>query len=272
MSVQVCCDEALLAALQEHSLDSVEGAFDYSGGRDLDKPRLDNRRRTRIELTDGRGLRHVLYLKRYAPEGMLKRIRRAITYGPGRSPAEVEFENILTVRAAGVATMSPVIIGRDDVPPAFQRSYLIVTAVPGDAMERCFEDYAAGAEGDSLERFTKTLAEFVRKFHASGFVHRDLYSSHIFMDASQRRVDLYLIDLARMFRPRLGRFRWLVKDLSALKFSMPDSWTGEFWGEFMKVYLRPQGAGRADAFERAIDKRVRWMNKRHSVGHAVKRK
>ncbi len=272
MSIQVCCDETLLAALEQMGLDSVDGAFDYTGGQNLDKPGLANRRRTRVDVTDAQDRRHVLYLKRYAPEGLAQRIRRAITYGPGLSPAEVEFGNILAAEAAGVATMRPVILGRDDVPPAFQRSYLIVTAVPGDAMERRFDDFAADAGRENMARFTKTLAEFVRNFHAAGFVHRDLYASHIFMDTSSQRVELYMIDLARMFRPRWRRFRWLVKDLAALKFSMPGEWTDGYWDEFMNIYLGPEAAERADAFNRAIDKKVRWMNKRHAAKAAGKQK
>jgi hypothetical protein len=58
--------------------------------------------------------------------------------------------------------------------------------------------------------------------HRCGFVHRDLYLSHIFHDAEARPEEsLHLIDLQRVHRPRGAGRRWIVKDLAALNYSVP---------------------------------------------------
>jgi hypothetical protein len=65
--------------------------------------------------------------------------------------------------------------------------------------------------------FIRRLAGFVRRFHETGYCHRDLYFSHIFH--SDTGV-LSLIDLARAFKPFLGR-RFQIKDLAQLHYSAP---------------------------------------------------
>jgi len=66
--------------------------------------------------------------------------------------------------------------------------------------------------------FIVKVADFVRRFHATGYRHRDLYLAHIFLS---RGADLYLIDLHRCFRPRLLGCRYAVKDLAQLHYSCP---------------------------------------------------
>jgi hypothetical protein len=60
--------------------------------------------------------------------------------------------------------------------------------------------------------------------HRLGFVHRDLYLSHIFFHEGQLAgPKLSLIDLQRVGKPRWRQSRWVVKDLAALNFSAPAS-------------------------------------------------
>ena len=61
---------------------------------------------------------------------------------------------------------------------------------------------------------------FRSRLHTGGYVHRDLYLSHIFFDPDAPLDDaLCLIDLQRMIRPAVNRRRWIVKDLAALNYS-----------------------------------------------------
>lgn len=234
-------DSALLEAVRGEGLDTVEGAFAYAGGEDLTKPGLGDRRRTRLTLPGPDGRTYELYLKRY-----------------GGGSAAREFANISAARAAGVPTMQGVVWGR-----RAGRSYLIVTAVPGDALERCGEDFLARHAGDgAAAELTARLAELVRRFHAAGFVHRDLYSSHVFLDESQGRTCLYLIDLARMFSPRWRRFRWRVKDLAQLKYSMPPRWGKDCWDDFLTAYMGREEAARAGRYDRAIGGKAAAMRRR----------
>lgn len=258
------CDETLLEAVALAGLDTIDGAFAYGGGQELTKEGLGERRRTRLALPDAQGRRHQLYLKRYGREPLAGWLRRLVSYGRTCSPARTEFGNIRTAAAAGIATMEGVIFGEDSPRPWPRRSYIIVTAVPGDAMARCFEQFLDSNPGrEAGEAVTRKLVEMVSALHASGWVHRDLYATHIFLHESDDGVCLYLIDLARMFRPRWRRFRWRVKDLAQLRYSMPSAWTDRWWDFFLAEYLGPQGRVQAGRYNRAIDRKVRWMLRRN---------
>jgi len=72
------------------------------------------------------------------------------------------------------------------------------------------------------------LADLVARFHECGYVHRDLYLSHIFYAASCESLraesvpaSLRLIDLQRLSKPTGYAKRLIVKDLAALNFSAP---------------------------------------------------
>lgn len=257
------CDEALLEAVALAGLDTIDGAFAYGGGQDLPKRGLGERRRTRLALPDAHGRRHQLYLKRYGREPLAGWLRRLVSCGRMCSPARTEFGNIRAAAAAGIETMEGVIFGEDSPRPWPRRSYIIVTAVPGDALERCFEQFLAmNPSREAGEAVTRKLVEMVSALHAIGWVHRDLYAAHIFLHESDDGVCLYLIDLARMFRPRWRRFRWRVKDLAQLRYSMPSAWTDRWWDFFLAEYLGPQGRVQAGRYNRAVDRKVGRMLRR----------
>jgi len=254
-------DADLAAALREAGLDSVEGAFAWQGGTDLDKPGLGTRRRTRLVLPGPDGAEWELYLKRYGPEPLGERIRRLLTYGR-HSPAGIEYDNVRAAAAAGVATMGAVACGDEMGLLAARRSFVIVTAVPGDALERCGESFLAADAARGAE-LTEKLADLVGALHASGAVHRDLYAAHVFLHEGPDGAELYLIDLARMFVPySWRRFRWRVKDLAQLKYSMPSDWVADHWEAFCKRYFARVGVDNADRYASAIDGKVSEMRRR----------
>ena len=256
---------AVIETIRKASLDSVAGAFAYHGGEDLNKPNLRTRKRTRLTLTDCDGCEHELYMKRYGPERLGERIRRVLTYGPRKSPAVVEFENIVAARQAGVNTMQAITSGQDIALFALSasRSFIIVTSVRGEALERCGEDFLSRHDDDAkTEELTAKLADIVRKFHQSGYVHRDLYAAHVFLDETQNGLTLYLIDLARMFRPRWRKFRWRVKDLAQLKYSMPPQWVQKYWDKFLADYLADASPRDIKRYNDAIDGKVESISRR----------
>jgi tRNA A-37 threonylcarbamoyl transferase component Bud32 len=252
----------LLEALRREGLDTVEGAFAYGSGEDLAKAGLGGRRRTRLEVTDGDGRTHALYLKRYGP-GVAGALRRWARQGRRGSAAGIEFENIRRARAAGVPTMQPVLCGEDPCPIGAKRSYLIVTSVPGEAMERCFEAFFRSHAGDGEVRaVTVKLARLVRRLHDTGHAHRDLYASHVFLDESAGGTGLYLIDLARMFPARLRRSRWFARDLAQLKYSMPAAWVAAFWRALLAEYLPGVSPAAIRRLDEAVDRKVAGIRAR----------
>jgi len=258
--------EPLRNLLRRHGLDSVRGAFAFTGGLDMAKAGLRRRRRTRVELTDEDGRTHVLFLKRYGRDSLAARLRRLLTHGRWCSPAAVEFRNIRSARRAGLPTMRELACG-EGACGGWWRSHLVMTAVPGEAMERCPEDFwkRLYADEGAARRFATALAELVRRLHRAGFVHRDLYSSHVFLDEQDGEFRLCLIDMARVFRPRWRKFRWRVKDLAELHHSMPAQWLRRWWDELLREYLF--GAEqRMNRWRRAVER------KSASIARRAKRK
>ena len=260
--------------LRRMGLDTVEGAFACTEGEHLDKPGLRRRRRIRLEVEDASGQPVVWYLKRYGPEPLRARLWRRLA-GRGRfSPAATEARNVRRLERAGVPTMRVLAVGQDDGCCGAVRGYLVVQAVPGEALERCFQEYLRRFQHDeeAMGRFDAALVDLVGGLHAAGYVHRDLYASHIFLDDSAGEPRLYLIDLARVFAPRWRRFRWRVKDLAQLRYSMPAEWVERRWRGFLEAYLEKMGGpaggsgglGRRgpEAWDSAIRRKVASMRRR----------
>ncbi len=244
-----------ISLLKREGLDTLDGAFAYTSAEELSKPGLGTRRRFRLSLTDESGKTVEWYLKRYGLTPWLRRLWRT-------SPARREFRNIRRLQAGGVPTMNAVTMGeeRDALSP--RRSYIIVTAVPGEALERCFDDFLTRHDlsGVVMKRFNDALVNLVAAIHSCGCVHRDLYASHIFLDETPAGLKLYLIDLARVFAPKLRRFRWRVKDLAQLKYSMPSAWVNRHWDDFLRRYLSDTGDARI--WSEAINRKVASMRRR----------
>jgi tRNA A-37 threonylcarbamoyl transferase component Bud32 len=257
---------ALQEALKREGLDTVEGAFAYTGGEELSKPNLAHRRRTRLSIKDADGQTHELYLKRYEREKLSERLRRWWTYGSRMSPGGVEFDNIEAMQDAHLTSMQCVICGEQWSKRGAKRSYLIVTAVPGCKLEACISEFldTNANRPKVLREFTITLGRLVARLHVSGFVHRDLYSAHVFLDESGGQISLSLIDLGRAFRPKLRRLRWKVKDLAQLKYSMPRKrWVERYWDMFLRTYLSGSEPGVLRKLDRRIDRKVALMRFRN---------
>ncbi len=262
MSVVGTDSDSEAALLKREGLDTVAGAFAYSGGQRLSKPNLRGRERIRLRLAGPAGQSVQWYLKRYGSEPWPRRLTRRLT-GMGRmSPARREFENIRRLAAAGLPTMRAIAMGEESDALGARRSYIIVSAVPGEALERACEGFLQRNRADeqAMGRLNDALVALVGDLHRAGYVHRDLYASHVFLREGPGGPELYLIDLARAFVPRWRRFRWRVKDLAELKYSMPPAWVEDYWERFLAGYLGP--AGDVGKWAAAIDRKVARMRRR----------
>ncbi len=247
--------------MRQEGLDSVAGAF-ACDGVDLDKPNLGERRRTRLELRDHDGRAHVLFLKRYGRCGAGQMLRALWTHGRFRGAAMIEHDNILAARQAGATEIEVLAAGQEPACCGRRRSYLVMSAVAGEALERCdIAFWARLSEGAAAADFVGELAGLVSRLHGAGYVHRDLYTSHVFVDARGGRLSLGLIDLARAFRPRWRRFRWRVKDLAQLRYSLPETWASQHWDAVLREYLGPRAAD-APRWHKAIDAKVARMRRK----------
>jgi Ser/Thr protein kinase RdoA (MazF antagonist) len=135
--------------------------------------------------------------------------------------AGVEWAWLNRLAGEGVACPRPIAVGEELTGSRELRSALLIEAVPGQSLERWMSEWGE-ADRPMIRRLIGPTADLVGRFHERGYIHRDLYLSHLFFDpdATPER-SLHLIDLTRVIRPRWGRLRWIVKDLAALNFSAP---------------------------------------------------
>lgn len=243
--------------LRADGLDSLDALFNVSNAELLSKPGLAPwRERLRLILTDrarmhpaatsGRPLPHppkadgsvwrdrighshlddgdercTLYLKRFSNPPL--RARRAVRrFGSGASSiAGAEWAWMSRLAADGIPCVRPVAFGEEVRGSRELRSAILTAAAPGSSLESWVDRWDQGDRA-IIRSLIEPLATLVARFHESGYVHRDLYLSHVFYDpAPPPEASLCLIDLQRVVRPRLRHRRWIIKDLASLNFSAP---------------------------------------------------
>ena len=207
--------------LAANDLDTLDRLFELSTGECLSKPGL-NTWRERIRLTIRQdGDEQTLYLKRYRdpPAAARRELRRTGT--GARSLAALEWMRMRQLTQDGIACVDPVAFGEELVGGRERRSAILAKAVPGRSLESCAGEWMRD-DCKTIRVVGRQVATIVAKFHGHGYIHRDLYLSHLFYDPSPDTADpVRLIDLQRILRnPRLFG-RWVVKDLASLNYSVP---------------------------------------------------
>lgn len=210
--------EEILAA---NGLDSLDALFEVAQGEALSKPDLSpwrERLRLTLDVSDGR---RTFYLKRFLspPRAARREVHRSGT--GAASVAGLEWTWLQRLTAAGLPCAPPVAFGEQRRGSREIRSAIMTAAVPGHSLEQWAaiwrETDRARARG-----LVRPLARLVSRLHQCGYVHRDLYLSHIFHDPDAAvEESLHLIDLQRVYRPQWAGRRWIVKDLAALNYSVP---------------------------------------------------
>ena len=218
---------ALNAAFEQAIRDNGLLDFDAMMGFDrgeVVKHAITQRKTVVFTLRDGSRA----YLKRHFPTGFFTALKKLLSLWPEPTAFD-EFENIIAFIRAGLPTVVPIAAGR-----RHGSSFLVTEALDGCTR---LDDYlgqtelAAAARAELLCR----LAALIRKMHAAGFNHRDLYLCHILRNGQG---NLYIVDLHRVQQRAAVPERWLVKDIAALNYSAPAgiiSHTDRL--RFLKTYL-----------------------------------
>jgi hypothetical protein len=216
-----------LPALKRAGMTDFERVFHFDGGTLV--KRIKARSVTRI--TIGGPMRPLdLYLKRHVGARAALSELLAAWMNPGRSitPGMVEFENICAFREHGLATVTPVAAGRRRIGLLRYESFLITESVsPFTSLEAIIRHDPARFEGPQGEVFKRSLLTAVgvlaRRMHAAGFNNRDFNATHVLIgpDEGNDRIALALFDLQRVDRKKWMRFRWMIKTMAELIYSMP---------------------------------------------------
>ena len=235
--------------LQRNGLDRLDAFFLMEVGQSLSKPGLRPWRERRwVVLSDGCGRERTYFLKRYMRPPLSAQVRRVLCGSRRWGAGPSEAANAAALQAAGVRTYHVAAFGQRFSAGFEKRSFVLIAALAGESLERWWPEQRQRLCGrsQSTERVSliDELAGFVAHFHAAGFVHRDLYFSHVFVDPTAPIGERFsLIDLGRVFRPRWRRRRWVVKDLAELDFSAAlGGVTRADRLRFLRVYLRAGGS------------------------------
>lgn len=212
-------DADFRASLGQLSLDSIESVFSFEGGKNLSKKNLAaHRTRIRFELSEPST---TLFLKRYDNPPVFAQLKNWLSHRRRLSLACADFRPAEELAKAGINTPKTVAYGRQWADFFEKRSFIITEKIPdADSLERklpdCFSRPRAAENLKLRKNFILRLADFIKKFHDTGYRHRDLYLCHIFGDTDG---EFYLIDLARVFKPKLLARRFRVKDIAQLYYS-----------------------------------------------------
>lgn len=164
--------------------------------------------------------------------------------------ARDEMQGLKLLQEAQIPTLSLVAYGEISGGKSFIISEDLAGYAPADKLL---------AEGFSFDRLREPLADLAAKLHNAGLHHRDLYLCHFFVKADADRVDVRLIDVARVKKlpAFLTRQRWIVKDLAQFWYSTRPLSIGESQREaWLKRYMEERGEIGLVPMRRAVEKKA----------------
>ncbi len=211
--------------LREQGLLEPDAIFKFQKGSELHKAGLGRRFRMRFDaILNGNWI--WLYLKRVRHPRIKDQIDRILCGTVRHSSCRHERTMIKQLGQCRIPAPTVVAYAEKMFFGYEIASALITQGIVGQSLEKYIpKHFARAAVNGELTRrrnLIRQLANFVCRFHRSGFCHRDLYLSHIFIGFKESGNPIfYLIDLARCFKPRWRKQRWIIKDLGALNFSAP---------------------------------------------------
>jgi heptose I phosphotransferase len=247
-------EPAYKTAFERAGLTSIEAIFAFQGDKNLSKANLAPHR-SRIEFQIDTPAT-TLFLKRYDRPPAIAQLKNWISAKRRVSFGFAEYEAMSKLLSLGINT--PKVVAWGELRGRFfeKRSFIVTEKVPqGESIERRLPDffnYHATSENLKLRRqFISRLAGFIRKFHNTGYRHRDLYFSHIFLTAEGQ---FYLIDLARAFRPAVSADRYQVKDLAELNYSAPKQYFSNT--DRMRFYIAYAGGQKLTSQDKTLIRKI----------------
>ena len=202
------------------------------------------------------------------------RVGSLVVYVKRRKRASRSAEALAIARAqeAGVPTATIVFEGVDRVNGAIVGTLDLAPARPLDDLL---------AEGLLSQRqrvaVTASLAVAVAALHRARLFPRDLYLNHVFVDAGDALGRVTLIDLERMTEPRWFTRRAMIRDLAALRASIPGDAVSPYdRRRFLEAYLLARGLdpnATVEPLARAVSRKAAAIRKhvpRTPVGDAAR--
>ena len=255
-------------AFSKSGLTSFDAVFSFNSAKNLTKKNLANYR-SRLQFEAG-SPSATLFLKRYERPPASAQIKNQLQTHRRQSCGLIEAEQINELAEAGIKTPKVVSYGQQWGLFFEKRSFIVTEKIPkAESLERrlpgCFTDAVTAENLKRRRAFIAKLADFIKRFHETGYRHRDLYFSHIFYSDNG---DFYLIDLARAFKPIILSRRFRIKDLAQLYYSAPASFFSST--DRLRFYLRYSGRRKpAGGDKKLIRKILKKANRmaQHDMKH-----
>lgn len=188
----------------------------------------------RFSLGDDRWQSRAFFLKRHGPPRWRERFKAWLRLTRPVLGARAEWQAMLWFQELAIPAPRPVVLGESQ-----GESFTIATAIePHTRLDHWWEDPARDAEWRNSmcrRQWVIRLARQVRRLHAAGLHHQDLYLCHLLL-TPDRPEEITIIDLGRVRRHRSLPLRWIIKDLSQLHFSSPRATLTERL-RFLREYL-----------------------------------
>ncbi|MCK5565723.1 MAG: hypothetical protein KAJ07_10795 [Planctomycetes bacterium] len=257
-------DGDLVDAFKGIGLDSLDAVFAFSGGENLVKANL-GKHRARISFTVGG---RDVFLKRYDKTPMLTQIknwiahtRKDFTSGYDRTPAEMLAQD-------GINSYKVLAYGGQWGKLFEKRSFIVIEKIPNaESLEKKLPAFFYDDTSNQKQRteFIDSLADFTRRFHRTGFRHRDYYLAHIFADDTGQ---FHLIDLHRAFKPILFGLRFRLKDLTQLYYSSPGQYITRT--DRLRFYMRYKQKSELSGIDKLLIWSIKtkaWKMADHDIKH-----
>lgn len=239
-------DPEYRSALDKHGLTSHDTVFSFQAAQNLTKKNLAPfRMRLQFEIDlPGSTEPTTVFLKRYNSPPVTAQFSNWLAARCRKSCAMHEYDIMIALAAVGIGAPKPICCGEQWGPLFEKRSFILTVRIPdAKALERklprCFNVPPTKENLQRRREFIAKLAGFIKKFHETGYRHRDLYFSHIFYG---EKGGFFLIDLARVFKPRVLKRRFQVKDLSQIYYSAPGRYFSRT--DRLRFYLTYAGRSR----------------------------
>lgn len=244
------------AQLESLGLTTLDGVKQFRG--DLVQDHKGRRDIFRIKAGNSDGGSAVLYLKRVWRAHKKDGLASLLRHGKVRSCCRQEWENCRALQGAGLRTAELVAYGEDCGLLWEKFSFIVTRAADGACT---VEDFLRECRDRSLRRKVfDALAREIRRLHDAGLATPDLFTRHVFVDATGAEPGFCLIDMARLDRFRRVPDRVRARDLAELNVTAPLRFVSA--RERLR-FLRVYAGGR----DRALAERVR-----RRVNHLLKRK
>ena len=244
-------------------LTSLDAVFSFNAGRNLSKDNLASyRNRLQFDVDIPQCPTTTLFLKRYDCPPLLAQLKNCLSYRQIIPLALSDFNTTEKLSAANINVPKVIAYGCQKGVFLEKRSFTITEKIPNaESLEKKLPEYFDApptSENLKLRRnFMKQLAEFIKKFHQTGFRHRDLYLCHIFYTNTGQ---FYLIDLARAFKPLLFTNRFKIKDIAQLHYSAPAKYFSKT--DRLRFYLAYTGRNKLNAKDKKTIAKVKRKARR----------